>query len=121
MFNVSNFNIQFVGKEVIKITYDSLNSINKIIYLRRFLPGLNRYIIRYLGNARGFHCFWYQFINPSFRLIYFDEKSNELFLRVSGILARADKDQEDYERMVNSSIRLYIETLNKELQNEIIK
>lgn len=74
MFSLSNFDVSFIGERVIKITYDPLNDITQTIPIRKFLPGLNRYIIRYLGNARGFHCFWYQFINPSFRLIYFDEE-----------------------------------------------
>ena len=108
---LNNYAVNFVGDRVIKITYDPLiQSLHKPITVREFLYGLNKYVICYLASATGFFAFWHRFINPSFRFVYFDRQSNELYLRISGIY-NIDKELDDKGRdVIINSILLYIKT-----------
>jgi hypothetical protein len=105
---LNNYTVNFVGDRVVKITYDPLIMSSKPISIREFIYGLNKYVICYLASATGFFAFWHRFINPSFRLVYFDQKSNELYLRISGIY-NIDKNLDDKGReVIVNSILLYI-------------
>ena len=81
---------------------------SKPISIREFIYGLNKYVICYLASATGFFAFWHRFINPSFRFVYFDQKSNELYLRISGIYS-IDRNLDDKGReVIINSILLFI-------------
>lgn len=110
---LNNYAVSFVGDRVIKITYDPLvQSLHKPITVREFLYGLNKYIICYLANSKGLFAFYCRFINPCFKLMYFDKRSNELYLRISGIYdVDVDQDLDDKARdTIINSILLYIRT-----------
>lgn len=107
---LNNYAVNFVGDRIVKITYDPLIVSHRPISIREFIYGLNKYVICYLANATGFFAFWHRFINPSFRLVYFDRQSNELYLRISGIY-NIDKELDDRARnTIVNSILLYIKT-----------
>ena len=105
---LNNYTVNFVGDRVVKVIYDPLIMSSKPILIREFIYGLNKSVICYLANATGFFALWHRFINPSFRLVYFDQKSNELYLRISGIY-NIDKNLDDRGReIIVNSILLYI-------------